>query len=306
MSTTDNIRLGQALAKFKELPGRTAYSFEELFYHGAGVPLMESWNQDQVMFCASAFKVLVVAAYLYYAERGELPPQRPGTAPPQNVAQALAEPLEVTAADHTQSSRVLGDLTGRIIANAVLDAMIGYSDNTATDIAMRRIGVDRIRAFMYGPAKIARDAVKIPDSTAAFLAYLHGGPNRYLINGYQSMLCTAAAMKRFYAQCLARGTSPVKLFQEEATRRHFERVMSVATSVTQLIPEGRFCCMKSGEADFDGEHALAVAGAAFLHTRTIGFTLLYGWDGADNYESGFQAYVAASKRVFDALEALPG
>ena len=29
-------------------------------------------------------------------------------------------------------------------------------------------------------------------------------------------------------------------------------------------------------AALDGEHALAVAGAAFLHTRTIGFTLLYG------------------------------
>ena len=43
---------------------------------------------------------------------------------------------------------VFDHLSGTASACTVLEAMIAHSDNTATDAAMRRVGVDNVRAFL--------------------------------------------------------------------------------------------------------------------------------------------------------------
>jgi len=159
MTTDDRSQIEAALAKFKSLPwGETAYFIQ------SGPPHLDPelnfyLNVDKPLFCGSAFKVFVLASYLYYAERGELPNQPPQGTHPSPLEAALAEPLTISDSDHTPSSKVFGyeatgyptGVTGTTSASAILAAMIAYSDNTATDLAMKRVGVDKVRAFMYGP-----------------------------------------------------------------------------------------------------------------------------------------------------------
>jgi len=47
--------------------------------------------------------------------------------------------------------------------------MIAYSDNTATDLATRTVGADRVRALI---AQLGLSAIRIPDSTRIFFSYL--------------------------------------------------------------------------------------------------------------------------------------
>ena len=68
---------------------------------------------------------------------------------------------------------MFGHLTGTTTARSVLEAMIAHSDNTATDIALKRVGPDRVRAFI---ASAGFKSVKIPGSTRLLFSYLAGAP----------------------------------------------------------------------------------------------------------------------------------
>lgn len=72
MPTGDDSQIQAALAKFRNLQsGVAAYSIQPP--GPIGGPLSYGWNNYKSLFCASSFKVFVLAAYLYYAERGNSP-----------------------------------------------------------------------------------------------------------------------------------------------------------------------------------------------------------------------------------------
>jgi beta-lactamase class A len=71
------------------------------------------------------------------------------------------------------SSPVFFKLAGTTQARWVLDAMIAYSDNTATDLATGKVGVDRVRALL---AQLGLSSIRIPDSTRRSFSYLLGAP----------------------------------------------------------------------------------------------------------------------------------
>jgi len=305
MNAQDNIQA--ALNEFKKLPGgKTAYRI----YGFEGYPDFKDQEEDS-LFCASAFKVFVLAAYLHYAEKGELPGQQSQGSYPENLAAALNEELAVEPSDHTQGSPVFGNLTGKTTAKAILEAMIAYSDNTATDIAMKRVGVDNVRAFMRDVARLDEKSVRIPDSTKSFYNYLDQEPQseHHLINTSQTMVCTASEFASFYS----RAYWGLSFLQTDETRREFKRFLSTADAIPQAIPENMSCYMKGGSANWPptGEHAMAAAGTTVLvqtirdQTVRLGspvsFALLYNWTGPNNWESGVSAYIEACKKVFNAI-----
>lgn len=316
MPTGDDSQIQAALAKFRNLQsGVAAYSIQPPGPSGQG-PLSYGWNNHKSLFCASSFKVFVLAAYLYYAERGELSNQPPQGNYPSPLDAALAEPLTIKTSDHTQGSTVFGyeaedyptGVTGTTSATAILAAMIAYSDNTATDIAMKRVGVANVRKFMYETAGLHSPDVRIPDSTKAFYEYL-SSPGHHLINDEETMVCTTAAFRQFYQQTI----HDKFYFKNEETRRQFIWFLSMSEAIPLAMPTDTVCYMKGGDANNpdEGEHAAAIAGHVTFPGITtyygnnilpVNFAMLYNWTGQDNFASGTQAFREAVKGVFAALK----
>lgn len=322
MTTRDVSQLQKAMDAFKNLPGKTAYILGSGIGGSVEPPRLEfSYNSRESLFCASSFKVFVLAAYLYYAERGELPNQPPLGNHPSLLDAALAESLSIETSDQNQGSKVFGELTGKTTASAILAAMISYSDNTATDIAMKRVGVENVRKFMYGTAQLNPAEVRIPDSTRAFADYLFPNPptpdQRHLLNDVETMRCTPHAFYNFYAGAFT-------YFKAEETRRQFKWFLSMSEAIPLGIPEDMVCYMKGGMASYGGqegqtdyvaEHAMVGAGQVVLweknpasgypHELTVQFALFYSWDGNGEgiFRSGVQVFIECFKNVFDALQA---
>jgi hypothetical protein len=262
-------------------------------------------NYSESLFCASSFKVFVLAAYLYYAERGKLSNQPPKGDSPSLLDAALAEPL--TISDHTLGSTAFGDLLGKTTASAILSAMIAYSDNTATDIAMKRVGVENVRKFMYETAGLHSSAVRIPDSTKKFYDYLSSPGEHHLINNEETMVCTALAFQLFYQQTINRN----RYFENEETRRQFMWFLSMSEAIPPGMPTDTVCYMKGGDVTYEGEHAAALAGHVTfpsnptlfgLSMMPVNFAMLYNWTGEDNVDSVRQAFREAVKEVFAAIK----
>lgn len=296
-----------ALDNFRKLPsGVAAYSIQTPHVPGNQYPLSYGSNNQTSLFCASSFKVFVLAAYLYYAERGELPNQPPLGGYPSPLDAALAEPL--TVSDHTLGSTVFGEMTGTTSASAILSAMIAYSDNTATDLAMKRVGVNNVRKFMYETAGLKSPAVRIPSSTKKFYEYLASGKH-HLINNKETMVCTTQAFRQFYEDTI----DAKRYFKNEETRRQFMWFLSMSEAIPVGMPTDTVCYMKGGDADNpdENEHAVAIAGHVTFPGITtfygnnilpVNFAMLYNWTGEHNFASGTQAFREAVERVFAALK----
>ena len=83
------------------------------------------------------------------------------------------EPLAIDDSVRMVGSPVFLDLAGTTQARSVLEAMIAHSDNTATDLATRTVGADRVRALI---AEAGLRSIRIPDSTRLFVSYILGAP----------------------------------------------------------------------------------------------------------------------------------
>ena len=94
---------------------------------------MASDSAAAQLFVASAIKTFIVCQYLRDVEAGRL---------------SEDEQLPVNDSVRNSDSAVLLDLTGTTPARSILEAMITHSDNTATDIALLRVGPNRVRSFI--------------------------------------------------------------------------------------------------------------------------------------------------------------
>ncbi len=149
--------LDATLQRFAALPGTKSY----LLHVGPGGSAGQVAEQpDLVLFTASAYKTFVLAQYLREVEAGR-----------------LSEDEQVPIDDSVRmfSSPVFLNLAGTTQARSVLDAMIAYSDNTATDLATGKAGADRVRALI---AQAGLSSIRIPDSTRRFSSYVLGAAPR--------------------------------------------------------------------------------------------------------------------------------
>ena len=128
--TAADLRDRDLLARFLDLPGRKGVQID---VGGPGNAWRVEHSADAPLFCGSCFKTFVLATYLQEVE-----------------AERLSESEQLAIDDSIRSvgGGVFEFLTGKTLARNVLEAMIAHSDNTATDVAMQRVGVGRVREFL--------------------------------------------------------------------------------------------------------------------------------------------------------------
>ena len=281
--------LGQRILQaFEKLPGRTALSIWVPAVDDAGAWSL-SLHPDRLFFCASAFKAFVLAEYLRQTDAGTAP---------------LTELLPVDESVWSLSSPVLtadiaNGLTGLIEARTALEAMISHSDNTGTDIALKRAGADRVRALIRSLG--LRDT-RIPNATRQMFGYLAEvsdwetitwkellaaletlpptGPS--LVNDVQTMASTANDFVTFYSRALQG-----ELFENAETLTTFRSILALAEDIPMIMPLGVNAFHKSGSIDFRREHALTLAGGVFIPDRRWAYySFLINWVDGEGGSTG--------------------
>ena len=265
------------LRSFKSFSGTTSFRID-IDRHE-----LASDSASSQLFVASAIKTFILCQYLRDVESGAL---------------SEDEQLPVDDSVRTDGSPVLKELTGTTPARSILEAMITHSDNTATDIALRRVGPDRVRAFI---AEQGLAATLIPDSTRQFFSYNVGaplgqdigwsgvqkvlasghalGPPHRPLNDQVTLASSADDLVTYYKRALAG-----RLFTKPTTLSEFKRILLS----NAFFPEDTVGYGKGGSGDWVADsmvvpdfHALSYAGQMVVNATPVTFCFVANWTGED-------------------------
>jgi beta-lactamase class A len=240
-----------------------------------------SYEADTPLFCGSCFKTFVLAAYLQEVEAGQ-----------------LDESEQLTVDDGVRSavSPVLQNLSGTTQARSALEAMIAHSDNTATDVAMQRVGVERVRQLISDAGLVK---ARIPDSTRRFFSYVAGAPAgedlgwnavkallaedkpdtakfRACLNDVETMSAPPSEFVTWYKRAL-----DGRYFEKPETLVEFKRIQGMANAIALVVPPNTPAYMKGGSIDWNGFHCMALAGQMIVRDTPVTVALLHNWTDAD-------------------------
>src|SRR5258708_17350305 len=148
------------LALFKSLPGDVAIKIYAPAANGKAEFLVES-NASKTMFVGSAIKTFILCEALRQADS-------PGVVQSLKVKQ-LSLDASVWSVDSTIFNPP--NLIGKVSQRTALEAMILHSDNTGTDMSMKDVGPEKVRALI---ASIGLKNTMVPESTRALFGYLLG------------------------------------------------------------------------------------------------------------------------------------
>lgn len=289
--------LEEAHRRFTSLPGSVSYLLQVDDPRGA-------WGggiaPDRQLFVGSAFKTFVLAAYLRGVEAGTL---------------ALNEQLAIDDGVRSPGSPVFLHLTGTTPARSVLEAMIAHSDNTATDAAMRKVGVETVRALI---AAAGLRQTRIPASTRHLFSWLAGaqagmdlgwpgmqamtegrlaGRPRAVVSDGESILSTAAELVAWYRRALAGG-----FFARPETLREFKRIQAMADAMPMIAPVDTAAYGKGGSIDWDGFHCLCAPGQIVVRGVPATFCFTLNWAGPqDSVAPAMAGLLAASRGMLEAV-----
>jgi beta-lactamase class A len=171
--------------------------------------------------------------------------------------------------------------------------MITHSDNTATDIALARVGPDRVRQFI---AEEGLQATLIPDSLRRFDSYVFGaplgvdigwtgvqevlasqkllGPARPPLNHQETLASSADDLVRYYKRALAGN-----FFIEPTTLAEFKRIH--LTNV--FFPPDTVGYAKGGSGDLVAHsaiadfHTICYAGQMVVGITPVSFCFVVNW-----------------------------
>jgi beta-lactamase class A len=269
--------LEKRLRQFREFPGTKSFRID------IGAKQVESHASGKQLFVASAIKTFILCQYLRDVEAGRL---------------SEDEQLPVDDSVRNSGSPVFLGLTGTTGARPVLEAMITHSDNTATDIALLRVGPDRVRALI---AEEELHATLIPDSTRRFFSYNVGapigvdigwagvldvlesgrtvGPPRPPLNPEVTLASSADDLVSHYKRALAG-----RFFTERSTLTEFKRICLNNT----FFPDDTVGYAKGGSGDWVAKsrtvadfHALSLAGQMVVAATPVTFCFVVNWTGRD-------------------------
>jgi beta-lactamase class A len=281
--TTDNI--DAALSRFKALSSDTSYVITNGTWRAEHQPVAP-------LFVGSAIKTFILTTYLQQVEAGIL---------------SEDEQLPLNDSVRSISSPSLLNLTGTLPARVALEQMIAHSDNTATDMALARVGVEKVRAFI---AAAGLSGTLIPNSTRRLFSWLAGaapgvdigwagcqsvmdgklfGPVRSPINDQQTMICPAATFVAYYQRALQG-----KFFSKPATLTEFKRIQAMADAIPMIVPPDHVAWAKGGSIDWQDFHALCVPGQMLLGREPVTFCFTLNWHGPD---SGVPAMMGGYKET---------
>ena len=272
----------------------------------ADVPLTP-WSTghgtERKLFAASAVKTFILAQFLREAEAA-------------GSSIGLSTRCEVSDAQRSLGSPVLGGLTGTSNYANALEAMIARSDNTATDIAMSAAGPDRVRDLIK---QAGLTNTQIFGSTRRVFSYLAGAPigvdlgwpdmqkiqdgesigltpRTDVINANESMLSSAADLVTWYQQALTG-----KYFTTAASLREFKRISSQATALWQVVPADVVSYGKGGSIDWEDFHALSLAGQMRFNNVPVTFAFMLNWRGGETSNARTPAFGVAASKVLNAV-----
>ncbi|MEO3470525.1 serine hydrolase [Roseomonas sp. CAU 1739] len=268
--------LDAAAGALTGLPGETALLLEA---EGPKGRIRVAHREGAPVFVGSVIKTFILAAYLKAVEDGRL---------------SLSEPLPVDDDVRSPVSPVFGALTGTAPAVVALEAMITHSDNTGTDMAIRRVTPAAVRALI---AARGLAGTRIPDSTRIMVSALAGAPPgvdlgwagiqaldrgapmpspRTPINDVSTMVSTGLDMIAWYDFVLAG-----RFFAKPETLATFKRIQSMATAMPEVAPPDVIAYGKGGSITWNGAQAMAVAGQ--MVAGPVRATFFYGvnWVGDD-------------------------
>jgi len=265
------------LSLFKSLPGDVAVKIHAPAANGKPEFLVES-NASKTMFVGSAIKTFILCEALRQADS------------PQVVQTLKAEQLALDASVWSVDSATFNppNLIGKVSERTAIEAMILHSDNTGTDMCLKHVGPDKVRAFI---ASAGLKSVMIPESTRAFFGYLLGAKdyvnftweeigaaaNSPIVNSpmnqAQSLAASADDFISYYARALQG-----EFFQNKESLNEFRRILAMSDAIWLLpLPLGVSAFCKGGSIDVAGFHAVCVPGAMLFDGRWVYFCLTINW-----------------------------
>ncbi|MFA5898885.1 MAG: serine hydrolase [Hyphomicrobium sp.] len=266
------------LEKFLALPGAKSAQVD---VDQPTNPWRVTYQPDAQLFCGSCFKTFVLATYLREVEAGRLDE---------------LEQLPLDDGVRSLVSPVFENLTGTTQARSALEAMIAHSDNTATDMAMKRVTPKKVRVFI---AEAGLTKAHIPDSTRSFFSYLAGAPlgedlgwkgvkavvdaekpdtskYRPALNDVETMAVPASEFVAYYKRALAG-----EFFKKPQTLTEFKRIQAMADAIALVVPAGTAAYMKGGSIDWNGFHCLALAGQMIVRDIPVTVAFMLNWNDSD-------------------------
>lgn len=217
-------------------------------------------HQDASMEVGGVFTAFVAAEYTRQVAAGALDP---------------ALPLELAPGARVDSSVVTEQLRdgAAIPLQDAAEAMVGASDNTATDLVMAAIGAERVRALLR---ELGLTATTIPDSTRAIYERVRDDP------GWRPVACrtTMTDLARFYRATVAERALG------DATGRFLALMREEDLLHGASWPDGATCYRKSGMIEPPPLLAMGMAGAfdvdgevaAFAFALNVDFPEDAAWD----------------------------
>jgi len=263
-----------------------------------------SSNSATRLFIGSSFKAFVLAEALRQADSPDVV---------KTISQRqLALDASVWALDSATFNPP--NLTGIVSERTALEAMILHSDNTGTDMVLKQVGPENVRAFI---ASAGLTNTLIPDSTRSFVGYILGAPD-YLtftwdqtlaaendpfvnppLNTIETLASSADDLVAFYSRALQGD-----FFAHDETLNEFRAILSIGDIIWLLpLPLGVSAFAKGGAIDIPGFHALCAAGGMFFDDIWVYFSFTINWTAkAQTDPATVAAWAAAASRALQLVK----
>jgi beta-lactamase class A len=187
--------------------------------------------------------------------------------------------------------------------------MIAHSDNTGTDVALKRVGPDRVRAFI---SSAGFKSAKIPGSTRLLFSYLAGAPfgvdvgwegmldieagklfgqPRSPMNDRETMKCSASDFVTYYERAL-KG----RYFGKAETLTEFKRIQAMAVAILLIVPPDTAAYAKGGSIEWEDFNGLCVPGQMVLGgTVPVTFSFTANWEGPGIFPTVAADFASAAR-----------
>ena len=291
------------LALFKSLPGDVAVKILAPATNGKPELLVES-NAAKVLFVGSAFKSFVLCEALRQADAPDV----------SRTIAAQQLTLDASVWSFDSASFNPPNLIGKVSERTALEAMILHSDNTATDMCLKHVGPDKVRAQI---AAMGLKNTTIPDSTRAFIGYLlaakdHQGftwealtaaANQPMTNAPLNKVSTMSSSADDFVSYYSRALQG-EFFKNPQTLSQFRQILSMGDAIWKMpMPLGVSAFTKGGSIDVPGFHALCVPGGMFFDGRWVYFCLTINWTAAAETDPAtVQAFAGAASQALQLVK----
>jgi len=291
----------EILAPFKSLPGEASVKIYAPAVDGKPEFLAATANSAKTLVVGSSIKSFILCEALRQADS------------PSVVKTISERELALDASVWNLSSPTFNppNLSGKASERTALEAMIMHSDNTGTDMCLKQVGTNNVRAFI---ASAGLKNTFVPDSTRVYVGYLLNAPNyktfswedlqkAYVsdqqmtnppLNTVETLSASADDFISYYPRALQG-----EFFRHKETLAEFRRILSLGEDVAAIMPLGVSGFAKGGNVDTPGYHGGSVAGGMAFDNRWVYFCFIYNWKAPAVHDPETNALVGS--RIVRAL-----